>query len=122
MKVPRFSEGDDPAAIVSFEMEQMILPRISGIHVPAFVAAGDFPSLYDLLHEHGREPWYGSETIGASAANSEIAELLDYPEGGPLVSLVRLTRDFERRPIEYSTYVVRADRYAYEINLVRQQR
>lgn len=42
MKVPRFSEGDDPAAIVSFEMEQMILPRISGIHVPAFVAAGDF--------------------------------------------------------------------------------
>ena len=88
----------------------------------AFVAAGDFPSLYDLLHEHGREPWYGSETIGASVANSEIAELLDYPEGGPLVSLVRLTRDFERRPIEYSTYVVRADRYAYEINLVRQQR
>jgi len=42
MKVPRVSEGEDPAAIVSFEMEQMILPRISGIHVPAFVAAGDF--------------------------------------------------------------------------------
>jgi serine/threonine protein kinase len=42
MKVPRLSEGEDPAAIVSFEMEQMILPRISGVHVPAFVAAGDF--------------------------------------------------------------------------------
>ena len=42
MKVPRFSEGEDPAAIVSFEMEQMILPRISGVHVPVFVAAGDF--------------------------------------------------------------------------------
>ncbi len=42
MKVPRVSEGEDPAAIVSFEMEQMILPRISGVHVPAFVAAGDF--------------------------------------------------------------------------------
>ena len=27
IKVPRMSEGDDPAAIVSFEMEQMILPR-----------------------------------------------------------------------------------------------
>jgi hypothetical protein len=26
MKVPRVSEGEDPAAIVSFEMEQMILP------------------------------------------------------------------------------------------------
>jgi eukaryotic-like serine/threonine-protein kinase len=52
MKVPRFSEGDDPAAIVSFEMEQMILPRISGIHVPAFVAAGDFAVQPYLVMEH----------------------------------------------------------------------
>jgi DNA-binding GntR family transcriptional regulator len=88
----------------------------------AFVAAGDFPSLYSLLTEHGREPWYGTETIGASVANTEMAELLDYPQGGPLVTLVRLTRDIEHRPIEYTTYVVRADRYAYEVNLVRQKR
>jgi len=26
MKIPRVSEGEDPAAIVSFEMEQMIMP------------------------------------------------------------------------------------------------
>ena len=42
MKVPRVSEGEDPAAIVSFEMEQMILPRLSGPHVPACYATGDF--------------------------------------------------------------------------------
>jgi len=42
MKVPRIGEGADPAAIVSFEMEQMILPRLSGVHVPHFIAAGDF--------------------------------------------------------------------------------
>ena len=42
MKVPRIGEGADPAAIVSFEMEQMILPRLSGVHVPKFIAAGDF--------------------------------------------------------------------------------
>ena len=42
MKVPRIAEGQDPAAIVSFEMEQMIMPRLSGPHVPRFVAAGDF--------------------------------------------------------------------------------
>src|SRR5271167_1943306 len=42
MKVPRIAEGEDPAAIVGFEMEQMILPRLSGVHVPRFVAAGDF--------------------------------------------------------------------------------
>ena len=42
MKVPKLDEGEDPAAIVGFEMEQMILPRLSGPHVPRFVAAGDF--------------------------------------------------------------------------------
>ena len=52
MKVPRFSEGEDPAAIVSFEMEQMILPRISGVHVPAFVAAGDFAIQPYIVMEH----------------------------------------------------------------------
>src|SRR3954463_1037459 len=42
MKVPRVSEGEDPAAIVSFEMEQMILPRLSGPHVPACYSLGHF--------------------------------------------------------------------------------
>lgn len=42
MKVPRLREGEDPAAIVSFEMEQMIMPRLSGVHVPRFVAMGGF--------------------------------------------------------------------------------
>src|SRR5437660_8893806 len=42
MKIPRVAEGEDPAAIVSFEMEQMILPKLSGVHVPRCFAAGDF--------------------------------------------------------------------------------
>lgn len=44
IKVPNLMEGEDPAAIVSFEMERMILPRLSGVHVPKFIAAGDFPA------------------------------------------------------------------------------
>ena len=51
MKVPKIGEGADPAAIVSFEMEQMIMPRLSGIHVPKFVAAGDFARA--ALHRDG---------------------------------------------------------------------
>ena len=39
MKIPG---GDDPAALVGFEVEQMILPTLSGVHVPRFVAAGDW--------------------------------------------------------------------------------
>ena len=42
MKIPRVSEGEDPAAIVSFEMEQMILPRLSGPHVPQCFARRRF--------------------------------------------------------------------------------
>src|ERR1700749_4280768 len=42
MKIPRVSKGETPAAIVSFEMEQMILPKLKGTHVPHCYAAGDF--------------------------------------------------------------------------------
>lgn len=42
MKVPRIMGGEDPASIVGFEVEQMILPKLSGPHVPRFVAKGDF--------------------------------------------------------------------------------
>jgi serine/threonine protein kinase len=42
MKIPRVAEGEDPAAIVGFEMEQMILPRLSGPHVPVCFATSDF--------------------------------------------------------------------------------
>ena len=52
IKAPSLFEGEDSAAIVSFEMEQMILPRLSGIHVPKFIAAGDFPAHPYIVMEH----------------------------------------------------------------------
>lgn len=42
MKIPILGDNHDPAAIVGFEVEQMIMPKLHGIHVPHFVAAGDF--------------------------------------------------------------------------------
>lgn len=42
MKVPRIKGGEDPASIVGFEVERMLMPRLSGPHVPCFVARGDF--------------------------------------------------------------------------------
>ena len=42
MKTPVVYEGEDPAAIVSFEMEQMIMPGLKGGHVPRHIANGDF--------------------------------------------------------------------------------
>jgi len=42
MKVPTILDGEDATVIVGFEMEMMILPRLSGVHVPKFYAVGDF--------------------------------------------------------------------------------
>ncbi len=51
VKVPVLAEGTDPAAIVSFEMEQMILPRLSGPHVPRYFGQGDFEGQPYLVME-----------------------------------------------------------------------
>jgi nucleotide-binding universal stress UspA family protein len=82
MKVPILVEGEDPAAIVGFEMEQMILPRLGGPHVPKFIAAGDFavqpyvvmervpgPSLLPKLKELPR-PADEVATLGAAIATA----------------------------------------------------
>lgn len=82
VKVPVLEEGEDPAAIVSFEMEQMILPRLRGPHAPRFVAAGGFDRLPFLAMERlpGRSlfarlpelplPWAEVADIGARIARA----------------------------------------------------
>jgi eukaryotic-like serine/threonine-protein kinase len=65
MKIPRVSEGEDPAAIVSFEMEQMILPRLSGPHVPVCFATGDF----------ARQAYVAIERIAGKTLYSRLSEL-----------------------------------------------
>jgi len=42
MKMPRIKGGEDPATIVGFEVEQMVMPMLKGPHVPRFVTKGDF--------------------------------------------------------------------------------
>ncbi|WP_424811428.1 serine/threonine protein kinase [Roseococcus sp. YIM B11640] len=83
MKSPLLAEGEDPAAIVSFEMEQMILPRLSGPHVPRCHGFGHEPtpwlvmeridggSLLPLLKRLPRAP----EEVAAIAASA--ADALD---------------------------------------------
>jgi serine/threonine protein kinase len=57
MKIPRTGEGEDPAAIVSFEMEQMLMPRLSGPHVPQFVTLADFSAQpYIVMEKIAGEP------------------------------------------------------------------
>lgn len=51
MKVPRIRGGEDPASIVGFEVEQMILPALAGPHVPRYVARSDFTEQPYLVME-----------------------------------------------------------------------
>jgi eukaryotic-like serine/threonine-protein kinase len=79
MKIPRVSEGEDPAAIVSFEMEQMILPRLSGPHVPACFAAGDF----------ARQAYVVIEVIPGTTLYSRLGELpLPYEEAAAIAGKI----------------------------------
>src|SRR6516225_2117776 len=49
MKIPLLRAGEDPITIVGYEMEHMILPRLSGRHVPRFIAAGPFEQPYIVM-------------------------------------------------------------------------
>lgn len=51
MKVPTILDGDDAPTIVGFEVEQMILPRLSGPHVPRLFAIGDFATMPYIVTE-----------------------------------------------------------------------
>jgi nucleotide-binding universal stress UspA family protein len=71
MKIPRVSEGEDPAAIVSFEMEQMIVPRLAGLHVPACFGSGAFE----------RQPYVVIERIPGKTLYHRLGDLpLGYEE------------------------------------------
>ena len=54
MKTPLLREGDDPTAMVGFEVEQMIMPILQGPHVPLFIASGDFSAQPYIVMEHIR--------------------------------------------------------------------
>jgi eukaryotic-like serine/threonine-protein kinase len=79
MKIPRVAEGEDPAAIVSFEMEQMILPKLSGPHVPACFGIGDF----------AHQAYVVIERIPGETLYKRLPELpLPYEEAGGLVARI----------------------------------
>ena len=49
MKIPLLRPGEDPLTIIGYEVEQMVLPPLTGPHVPRFIAAGDFEWPYIVM-------------------------------------------------------------------------
>ena len=68
MKVPCIKVGDDPATIAGFEVDKMILPALSGLHVPRFIAAGDFTRqpciVMDRIEGESLKPRFDAAPIG----------------------------------------------------------
>jgi nucleotide-binding universal stress UspA family protein len=60
MKVPAIGRAQPTISIVSFEMEQMILPTLAGAHVPRFVAEGALTATPYLVME-----WIDGEGLSA---------------------------------------------------------
>ena len=52
MKIPRMTAGDGAENIISFEVEHLIMPTLTGQHVPRFVAAGDLSRVPYLVMEY----------------------------------------------------------------------
>ncbi len=75
MKVPRIKGGEDPATIVGFEVEQMIMPMLSGQHVPKFVAKGDFTRQPYIVMERVEGPSLRPRLEEAPLAFDEIIEI-----------------------------------------------
>ncbi len=75
MKVPRVKGGEDPTSIVSFEVEQMILPTLRGAHAPRYVARGDFAKQPYIVMERIEGPTLRPRLDEAPLAIDEVIEI-----------------------------------------------
>lgn len=75
LKAPRLAHGEDAAAIVGFEMEMMILPRLSGPHVPKVYAVGDFARQPYILMERLDGPTLYEKLDHLPLAPEEVAKI-----------------------------------------------
>jgi len=73
MKVPAVQ--DDPAAIVGFEVEQMIMPLLGGPHVPRFFAAGGFEAQPYIVMEYIDGPSLRARLDDAPLPPDEVARI-----------------------------------------------
>jgi DNA-binding GntR family transcriptional regulator len=74
--------------------------------------------LYEILRAAGVNLRIANQTIGARAATTAEAALLDERRGVPLLTMIRTAFDDKGRAVEYGTHVYRASRYAFTLTLV----
>ena len=73
--------------------------------------------LYQLMRTAGVRLHAAHQTIGARTATADDSELLDEPEGAPLLTMERTTYDQAGRVVEHGSHVYRASRYSFDLSL-----
>jgi GntR family transcriptional regulator len=110
----RLLDGE-PAAIQQSFVPEHLVPDL-------LVSAETIDSLYRLLADtYGVLPTNASESYAAIALSADQAALLAMRQGAPALQIDRTTADQYGRSIEYTTSVIRSDRYQLRLSLSREQ-
>jgi nucleotide-binding universal stress UspA family protein len=75
LKVPRAGNRDDPAAIVGFETELVVLPRLAGPHVPRFIGGADVEARPYLAMEFIPGPTLEERLAAAPLPPAEVGQI-----------------------------------------------
>lgn len=94
-------------------------------HVPEHIARNysetDLATtpLFRLLERSGVRIDTASQTVSAALASPEVAEALEIPVGGPLLTIERVVRDDSGQGVEFLTALYRPDRFRLDMGLTR---
>lgn len=105
----RMADGE-PMAIETSHIPVSLLPILS-------TESLEHGSLYAILRESGLRMAYAEETVEASLAKSDEAELLHIKSKAPVLLIERTTYLSDNTPLEYVRSVYRADRYKFSLRL-----
>lgn len=75
--------------------------------------------LLQLLEQAGVAVASARQTMSATIADAAVASALDCPAGAPLISVQRIVRDEQDRPVEYIKVLYRPDLYRFDMAMRR---
>ncbi|MDN3920326.1 GntR family transcriptional regulator [Roseateles violae] len=105
--------NDEPMALETVYLAQARLPDFD----PAALKSG---SLYELLDkQYGVQIRSASQQLQATVLSEEEAEMLEVPAFSPSLLVERITLSTKGEVVEYGKSLYRADRYRFELNVVR---
>jgi len=105
--------NDEPMALETVYLAQARLP---GFDATALSSG----SLYELLDQrYGVQIRSANQQLQATVLNEEEAALLEVPAFSPSLLVERVTLSGNGEVVEYGKSLYRADRYRFELNVVR---